>query len=297
MSLVGFIGLGNMGGHMARNLLKNGIKVIAYDTDAKRVDYVKSHGGQAAGSPAEIAAATKEFVTMLPTGAHVVSVLTGPKGVHETIQPGSLCIDSSTIDQSTSIMLAEWATKKQSFFLDAPVSGGVVGAEKATLTFMVGGDAKAFERAKKYFDFMGKNAVHCGKPGNGLAAKICNNMLLITTMISVAETMNLGIKMGLDAKQLASIINTSTGRCWSSDTYNPVPGVMEDVPSAKGYAGGFNIQLVAKDLGLAQNASTDLGAPTPLGSLAHQFYRLLANHPEYKEKDFAAIYKYFKESV
>uniref|UniRef100_A0A1I7ZIL9 3-hydroxyisobutyrate dehydrogenase n=1 Tax=Steinernema glaseri TaxID=37863 RepID=A0A1I7ZIL9_9BILA len=301
-SLVGFIGLGNMGSHMARNLIKNGVKLVVYDVDAVRVAELKSDGADVAQHPADVAVASKTIVTMLPSSPHVRAVYgTTPvgsdTGLLAKMQPGTLCMDSSTIDQSASIEVAAAVAKKQSSYVDAPVSGGVVGAQNATLTFMVGGDDASFKAASKYLDMMGKNTVHCGKVGSGQAAKICNNMLLGIEMIGVAETMNLGMRMGLDPKLLASIINTSSGRCWSSDTYNPVPGVIEGIPPSKGYAGGFGSALMAKDLGLAQNASTDVRAPTPLGSLAHQIYRLLATNPQYKNLDFGVVYQFLKEQM
>uniref|UniRef100_A0A8R1DXB5 3-hydroxyisobutyrate dehydrogenase n=1 Tax=Caenorhabditis japonica TaxID=281687 RepID=A0A8R1DXB5_CAEJA len=172
----------------------------------------------------------------------------------------------------------------------------MLGAQNATLTFMVGaGNDKTFSRAESLLSLMGKNIVNLGAVGNGQAAKICNNMLLGIQMIAVAETMNLGLSMGLDAKALAGIINTSSGRCWSSDTYNPVPGVIEGIPSGKEYAGGFGTQLMAKDLSLAQNASTNTQAPTPMGSLAHQLYRILARDPNYQTKDFGVVYQFLKK--
>ncbi|KAK0415748.1 hypothetical protein QR680_012099 [Steinernema hermaphroditum] len=301
-SLVGFIGLGNMGAHMARNLIKNGVKLVVFDVNAARVAELKSDGADVAHHPADVAAATKTIVTMLPSSPHVRAVYgTTPEGADSGLlarmQPGTLCMDSSTIDQSASIEIAAAVQKKQSSFVDAPVSGGVVGAQNATLTFMVGGDDASFKAASKHLKMMGNNIVHCGKVGNGQAAKICNNMLLGIHMIGVAETMNLGMRMGLDSKQLASIINTSSGRCWASDSYNPVPGVIEGIPPSKGYAGGFGSALMAKDLGLAQNASTEVHAPTPMGSLAHQIYRLLASNPQYKNLDFGVVYQFLKEQV
>ncbi|PAV65702.1 hypothetical protein WR25_17219, partial [Diploscapter pachys] len=296
MSLIGFIGLGNMGAHMARNLARNGHKLIVYDVNSAVVDQFKSEGAQVAKYPADVAAATTNIITMLPSSPHVREVYNSDKGLLKTMQANTLCMDSSTIDQNVSVEISNLCAEKKSRYVDAPVSGGVTGAQNATLTFMVGsgGCDKTFDRAKQILQLMGKNIVNCGQVGNGQAAKICNNMLLGIEMIGVAETMNLGIKMGLDAKQLASIINTSSGRCWSSDTYNPVPGVIEGIPSCRDYQGGFGSALMAKDLSLAQNASTLQQAPTPLGSMAHQIYRILANHPDYAGKDFGIIYKFLK---
>lgn len=294
MSSVGFIGLGNMGAHMARNLIRKGCRLVAFDLDGNRLAELKAFGAEAAKDPADVAAQCSELITMLPSSPHVRSVFTGSNGILQTMRPGTLCIDSSTIDQSASIGVAKEVERKGGQYVDAPVSGGVVGAQNATLTFMVGGDTSSFQKAQRLLQHMGKNIVHCGKVGNGQAAKICNNMLLGIQMIGVAETMNLGLKMGLEAKQLASIINTSSGRCWSSDTYNPVPGVIEGIPPSNRYAGGFGCPLMAKDLGLAQNASTEVQAPTPLGSLAHQIYRLLAKSPEFAGLDFASVYLFLQ---
>uniref|UniRef100_A0AC34F9L8 3-hydroxyisobutyrate dehydrogenase n=1 Tax=Panagrolaimus sp. ES5 TaxID=591445 RepID=A0AC34F9L8_9BILA len=296
MTTVGFIGLGQMGNHMARNLLKNSFKVIAYDVDPKRQAELKSDGAEIVKYPADVAAATKNLITMLPNSSCVNSVFTDSKGILETISPGTLCIDSSTIEQSASIDISKLCEEKQASYIDAPVSGGVTGAQNATLTFMVGGEKDNYERAMPFLEKMGKNIVYCGGVGNGQAVKICNNMLLGIQMIGVSEAMNLGVKMGLDPKLLASIINTSSGRCWSSDTYNPVPNVIEGVPSCRDYAGGFGSQLMAKDLGLAQTASTQCKAPTPLGSLAHQMYQILASHPDFKDKDFGVVYKFLSKT-
>uniref|UniRef100_A0AC34QAH1 3-hydroxyisobutyrate dehydrogenase n=1 Tax=Panagrolaimus sp. JU765 TaxID=591449 RepID=A0AC34QAH1_9BILA len=296
MATVGFIGLGQMGNHMARNLLKKSFRVIAFDVDPKRQAELKSDGAEIVKYPADVAAATKQLVTMLPNSAIVRSVFKDSKGILETITPGTLCIDSSTIDQIASVEIAKLTAEKGASYIDAPVSGGVGGAQAGTLTFMVGGPQKDFDRAKPLLQNMGKSVVHCGDVGTGQAAKICNNMLLGIEMIGVAEAMNLGVKMGLDPKLLAGIINTSSGRCWSSDTYNPVPHVIEGIPSCKNYEGGFGASLMAKDLGLAQTASTETKAPTPLGSLAHQIYRLLAKHPDYKNKDFGVVYQFLKDN-
>jgi 3-hydroxyisobutyrate dehydrogenase len=171
----------------------------------------------------------------------------------------------------------------------------VTAAEKGILTFMVGANSKSdFDQVKPYLECMGKNVVHAGPVGSGLAAKICNNMLLGISMIGVAETMNLGIKLGLDKKVLAGIINTSSGRCWSSDLYNPVPGVIDGIPPSKDYEGGFGTALMTKDLSLAQNASIETQTPTPMGGMAYNLYKLLCING-YSKKDFAVVYKYFEQ--
>ncbi|KAH0627362.1 hypothetical protein JD844_002968 [Phrynosoma platyrhinos] len=171
---------------------------------------------------------------------------------------------------------------------------GVGAARAGNLTFMVGGVEQEFDAAKELLTCMGSNVVYCGEVGTGQAAKICNNMLLAISMIGTAETMNLGIRLGLDPKLLAKILNMSSGRCWSSDTYNPVPGVMEGVPSANNYQGGFGTTLMAKDLGLAQISATNTKTPVPLGSLAHQVYRIMCAKG-YAQKDFSSVFQFLRE--
>ncbi|KAL3116079.1 hypothetical protein niasHT_007379 [Heterodera trifolii] len=295
MQRIGFIGLGNMGGHMARNLLSRGAQLVVYDVDQSKLETIQSERGPSAlkiaKNPAEVASDCNEIVTMLPTSSHVRSVFVDKFGILDTLRQGSLCIDCSTIDQSASIFIAECVADKGSTFVDAPVSGGVLGARDGTLTFMVGGNDEAFQRARPILEMMGKKNVHCGKVGSGQATKICNNMLLSVQMVALAEALNLGVKMGLDPKVLTSVINSSSGRCWSSDTYNPCPGVLPNTPASSNYEGGFGCKLMAKDLGLAQNSSTQFKVPTPMGSLAHQIYLLLSAQPKFANKDFTVVYK------
>ncbi|CAD5217719.1 unnamed protein product [Bursaphelenchus okinawaensis] len=293
---VGFIGLGNMGAFMARNLVKSGRQLIVYDVNKSVADQFKNEGVAVAKTPAEVAAESAAIFTMLPNSSHVEEVFGAKDGIFKTIKSSTLCVDCSTINPLVAKDLALKVRDTGSDFLDAPVSGGVTGAQNATLTFMIGGSESAYQKALPYFEQMGKNAVHCGDVGTGQATKICNNMLLGIQMIGVAEAMNLGEKLGLDPKMLTSIVNTSSGRCWSTDSYNPVPGVMENVPASRNYAGGFGNKLIAKDLGLAQNASTEVGVPTPLGSLAHQIYRVLANNNEFGDKDFGSVYQFLRKT-
>ncbi|KAK7495698.1 hypothetical protein BaRGS_00013145 [Batillaria attramentaria] len=295
-STVGFVGLGNMGGHMARNLIKKGHSLIVYDNVPASVEALKADGATVAASPKEVASQTNLIVSMLPASQHVLEVYTGSSGILSSVQKGSLLIDSSTIDPSVSQQMAEESSKAGATFVDAPVSGGVNAARDAGLTFMVGGPEDAFAKAKEVLDKMGKNVVHCGPVGTGQAAKICNNMLLAISMIGTSETMNLGMKLGLDPKLLAKILNMSSGRCWSSEVYNPVPGVLEGVPSSNDYKGGFGTALMTKDLGLAQNAATATKAPTPLGSLAHQIYRIMTNSG-YAGKDFSSAFQFLQEQA
>lgn len=261
----------------------------------KSMDVLKAQGAQTVGSPAEVASASDYLITMVPAGKNVLELYTGPKGILQGVQSKTLCIDSSTVEPSLSREVYDLCKAKKVQFLDAPVSGGVLGAENATLTFMVGGDKDAFEKCVPILKCMGKNIVHCGASGNGEAAKICNNMLLAITMIGTCETLNLGQRLGLDAKLLSDIINTSTGRNWSCEVYNPVPGVLPNSIASKNYEKGFQATLMTKDLGLAQTVATSTTSPIPLGSICHQIYRIMLTKPEYQTKDFGAVYKFFQE--
>ncbi|KAJ7322439.1 hypothetical protein JRQ81_018726 [Phrynocephalus forsythii] len=291
---VGFVGLGNMGTPMAKNLVKHGYPVIAHDVFPEACKEFQELGTQVTDSPADVAEKADRIITMLPSNPNVIEVYTGPSGILKKVKKGSLLIDSSTIDPAVSKELAKEAEKMGAVFMDAPVSGGVGAARAGNLTFMVGGVEQEFDAAKELLTCMGSNVVYCGEVGTGQAAKICNNMLLAISMIGTAETMNLGIRLGLDPKLLAKILNMSSGRCWSSDTYNPVPGVMEGVPSGNNYQGGFGTTLMAKDLGLAQISATNTKTPVPLGSLAHQIYRIMCAKG-YAQKDFSAVFQFLRE--
>ncbi|XP_016336304.1 3-hydroxyisobutyrate dehydrogenase, mitochondrial-like [Sinocyclocheilus anshuiensis] len=285
---VGFIGLGNMGNPMAKNLMKHGYPVIASDVFPESCKELRELGAQILDSPADVADKADRIVTMLPSSPNVIDVYTGPNGILKRVKKGSLLIDSSTIDPAVSKEMAVAAEKLGAVFMDAPVSGGVGAATSGKLTFMVGGPEEEFNAAKELLSCMGANVVYCGQVGTGQAAKICNNMLLAIGMIGTAETMNLGIRLGLDPKLLAKILNMSSGRCWSSDTYNPVPGVMEGVPSANNYQGGFGTTLMAKDI------PTQSKTPVPLGSLAHQIYRMMCARG-YASKDFSSVFQFLRE--
>jgi len=293
-SRVGFIGLGNMGGHMATNLINKGHKVVVYDVFPEAMAKLGDLGAQTASSPAEVGEKSDTIVSMLPNNQHVMDVYTGENGVLKTVKSGTLIIDSSTIDPSVAKAVSALAESKGSVFMDAPVSGGVIAAKAGTLTFMVGGPEKEFASTKSVLSNMGKNIVYCGTVGSGQAAKICNNMLLAISMIGTAEAMNLGVRLGLEPKLLSGIINTSSGRCWSSEIYNPVPGVLENVPSSNNYQGGFGTALMAKDLGLAQNSATRSNSAIPLGALAHQLYRIMTVRG-FANKDFSSVYQFLQE--
>lgn len=291
-SKVGFIGLGNMGGHMAHNLLKAGKEVVVFDISAPAVDAAVGRGAEAASAPADISAQCGTVITMLPSNPHVEGTyLDAETGLLQAAEPGTLFIDSSTIDPAVSRKVADAALGVSCGLVDAPVSGGVGGAEAGTLTFMVGGDQEHFDRAQDVLQIMGQNIVHCGGVGTGEAAKLCNNLVLGISMAGVCEAMALGQELGIDTKVLAGIMNTSTARCWSSDTYNPCPGVMDGVPASRGYEGGFGSALMQKDLGLALDASRSTGVPSPMGATAHQLYSLMSAHGAGK-KDFGALFEF-----
>ena len=271
---IAFIGLGNMGGPMARNLLKAGHSLVVFDVVANHVDAMTRAGATAART-AKLAASQGELViTMLPSSPHVKSVYLAEDGVLAGVAREIPLIDSSTIDPHSAREVAAAAAAHGNPMADAPVSGGTGGAEGGTLTFMVGASEALFQRVRPVLAVMGKNIVHCGEAGTGQVAKICNNMLLGISMIGVAEAMNLGAALGIDPKVLAGIINTSSGRCWSSDTYNPFPGVMPNVPAARGYTGGFGTDLMLKDLGLATDAAKQAKQSVVMGATAQQLYQL-----------------------
>lgn len=288
---VGFVGIGNMGVRMANNLIKKGRKLKVYDVSKAAAQSVT--GAHVCSTPQEAATDVDLVITMLPEGATVKNVLTANDGILKGINKNSLLIDSSTIDPLDAQELHRIAKEAGIKFLDTPVSGGVTGAEAGTLTFMIGGDQEVAKKVEPYLMQMGGRIMHCGGPGAGQIAKLCNNLILGISMIGIAEGMNLGAKMGLDLKTLANVVNTSTGRCWSSDTYNPVPGLMPNVPSSNNYEGGFQTKLIAKDLALAQNVAVSCGAPIPLGSAAHQMFRTMAAYG-YGNKDFSAVYKFLQ---
>ncbi|KAL6053216.1 3-hydroxyisobutyrate dehydrogenase [Balamuthia mandrillaris] len=299
---VGFIGLGNMGAHMARNLVKAGYPVVVFDVSSdntnrflESANAAKPGHSTAASSPKEVASRSSHIVTMLPSSPHVEEVYCSPEnGILAAAKQDSLLIDASTIEPAVARKISARAAEQNIHMIDAPVSGGVVGAEAATLTFMVGGELEAFNKATELLSLMGKNIVHCGGPGNGQAAKLCNNLVLAISMIGVAEGMNLGVQLGLDPKVLAGIFNTSSARCWSSDTYNPVPGIKEGVPSSRNYEGGFGVDLMSKDLNLAINAAHSIKASVPLTGAALQLYNLISSKGAGR-KDFSVVYKFLHD--
>ena len=286
---IGFIGLGHMGSPMCRNLLKQGHSVKAYDVVPDLLKRLAAEKGvEAATSAQDAARGVEALITMLPSSPHVRSVYQGELGVLAAVAPGTLLVDCSTIDPLTARDVAMDARAKGCGMVDAPVSGGVGGAEAATLTFMVGGEAKDFEAAKALLQAMGKNIVHCGASGNGQVAKICNNLMLAVEMIATSEATTLAARLGMDPKVFASIVNTSSGRCWSSDTYNPYPGVLDNVPAARGYSGGFGSDLMLKDLGLVADAARAAKHPVLIGAIARELYQKHSAEG-HGAKDFSSI--------
>lgn len=270
---IGFVGLGNMGNPMCRNLLKHGHKLRVYDVVPELLKKLVDLGCEPASSAGDAARGVGLVITMLPSSPHVRSAYTNEFGILPAVKAGTPLIDCSTIDPLTARDVAMDAKAKGCAMVDAPVSGGVGGAEAGTLTFMVGGDARDFEGAKPVLQAMGKNIVHCGGPGNGQVAKICNNMMLAIEMIATSEGMTLAASLGMDPKVFAGIVNTSSGRCWSSDTYNPYPGVLDNVPASRGYSGGFGSDLMLKDLTLVTEAARSAKQPVLLGAIAQQIYQ------------------------
>jgi len=270
MATIAFIGLGNMGGPMAANLVKAGHKVVAFDLVEASRNQARSDGAVIAESAPAAVKSAEVVVTMLPAGRHVLSVW---GEVVPAMSKGALIIDCSTIDVESAKQAHVLAAKHGVASVDAPVSGGTGGAKAATLTFMCGGDDKAFAAAKPVLEKMGKKIVHCGGAGAGQAAKICNNMILGISMIAVGEAFTLAEKLGLSHQALFDVASTSSGQCWSLTSYCPVPGPVPASPANNDYKPGFASALMLKDLTLAQDAATATGAATPLGKHAQEIYK------------------------
>jgi 3-hydroxyisobutyrate dehydrogenase len=293
MARIGFIGLGNMGLPMAQNLLKAGHSVVGLDVSKGQVDKLAAAGGTGASTAKQAASDTDFVITMLPAGTQVRDVYLGNDGVIAAAGSGTLLIDSSTIDVETARAVSTAAEGRELEMLDAPVSGGVGGAQAATLTFMVGGPISAFERAKPILETMGKTIVHAGGPGNGQAAKICNNMVLGVSMIAVSEAFVLAEKLGLDAQKLFDISSKSSGQCWSMTNYCPAPGLVPTSPANRDYQAGFTAAMMLKDLKLAQDAAKAAGATTLLGADAAKIYERYVASGE-AGRDFSGIIRFIR---
>ena len=293
MARIGFIGLGNMGLPMALNLLKAGHQVEGFDLNGAAVEKLVASGGTNAGYVKVAATRADIVISMLPAGQHVREVYLGDDGIVVNANPGTLLIDCSTIDVESARAVAAAAEARGLFMIDAPVSGGVGGAQGGTLTFMVGGSEAAFLRGRSVLEAMGKTIVHAGGPGNGQAAKICNNMILGISMIAVSEAFVLAEKLGLDHQKLFDISSKSSGQCWSLTNYCPVPGPVPASPANRDYQAGFTAAMMLKDLKLAQDAARSAGASTPLGAEAAALYGLYASHGE-SARDFSGIIQFLR---
>lgn len=294
MAKVAFIGLGNMGGPMAINLVKAGHAVTAFDLSAAALAQVKAEGAAVAATAAEAVTGAEFVISMLPAGKHVLGLYLGEHGIAGNISKDALVIDCSTIDADSARKVGVGLSAQGIAFIDAPVSGGVGGAKAGTLTFIVGGDAAHFERAGAVLGNMGKNLFHAGDVGAGQVAKICNNMLLSILMVGTSEALQMGVDNGLDPKVLSDIMLKSSGRNWTLELYNPCPDVMPNVPSSNGYQGGFMVDLMAKDLGLALEAAMQSNSSTPMGALARSLY--VAHQRAGNGKlDFSSIFKLFEK--
>jgi 3-hydroxyisobutyrate dehydrogenase len=294
MVTIGFIGLGNMGLPMAQNLLRAGHRVQGFDVSKAQMDALAAAGGAAVTNAGAAASGAEVVITMLPAGQQVREVYLARDGVLAAAGPGTLLIDSSTIDVDTARMVAAAAAQRGLAMLDAPVSGGVGGAQAGTLTFMVGGDTAAFDCAKPILEQMGHTIVHAGGPGNGQAAKICNNMILGVSMIAVSEAFVLAEKLGLDAQKLFEISSKSSGQCWSLTTYCPVPGPVPTSPANRDYKAGFTAAMMLKDLNLAQDAAASAGANTPLGANAADIYSRYVASGE-GARDFSGVIGFIRQ--
>jgi len=287
---VAVVGLGNMGGPMAANLLKAGHEVTGFDLVAASCEAAKAEGVAIAASAVEAVKDADVVITMLPAGKHVLAVWTE---IVPAVKAGALLIDCSTIDVESARKSHALAAARKLPSIDAPVSGGVGGAQGATLTFMAGGSAEAFAAAKPVLEAMGKRIVHCGDAGAGQAAKICNNMILGISMIGVSEAFALAEKLGLSHQALFDVASTSSGQCWSITSYCPVPGPVPASPANNGYRPGFSAALMLKDLKLSQEAASAAGAATPLGAHAEQIYATF-NAEGHDGDDFSGIINHLR---
>jgi len=291
MASIAFIGLGNMGGPMTANLVKAGHKVVVFDLVAALRDQAKADGAAIAESSVAAVKGAEAVITMLPAGKHVLSVW---NDVVPSMTKGALIIDCSTIDVESAKAAHALAAKHGMASVDAPVSGGTGGAKGATLTFMCGGDDKAFAAAKPVLEKMGKKIVHCGGAGAGQGVKICNNMILAISMIGVSEGFSLAEKLGLSHQALFDVVSTSSGQCWALTSYCPVPGPVPTSPANNDYKPGFAAALMVKDLTLAQDAAKATGAATPLGKHAQEIYKAF-DATGHGGVDFSGVIQHIRE--
>jgi 3-hydroxyisobutyrate dehydrogenase len=292
MTTIGFIGLGNMGGPMAANLVKAGHAVTGYDLNPAALDALAKAGGKIASSAADAVRGASVVITMLPAGEHVRDVYLHQGGlIAATAAEQPLLIDCSTIDVDSARGVTAAAETAGLAMLDAPVSGGTAGAQNGTLTFMVGGTEEAFTRGKPVLEAMGKNIFHAGGPGAGQAVKICNNMMLAINMVGVSEGFLLAQKLGLDWDRLYQICTTATANSWALSNYCPAPGPVPSAPSNRDYAPGFAAALMVKDVKLSQAAAEAAGSPTPLAAQALSFYQQVVDGGD-GGKDFSVVFRW-----
>ena len=294
MTQIAFIGLGNMGGPMALNLVKAGYALTVFDLAQAAIQTLTSAGGKAAASAHEAVANADVVITMLPASQHVEKLYLGEQGLLSRIKQGALIIDCSTISPDSARKVANAASEHQLRMIDAPVSGGTGGAVAGTLTFIVGGQVEDLDAARPLLEKMGKNIFHAGQAGAGQVAKICNNMLLGILMAGTSEALALGAANGLDPAVLSDIISRSSGRNWATELYNPWPGVMDNAPAAKGYAGGFGVDLMLKDLGLAAESALTTRSATPMGEMARNLYALHSQQG-HGALDFSSIVNMYRK--
>ena len=288
---IGFIGTGNMGSPMALNLINAGYSVVSFDRSDKALESIKAVNGVIASSLQELAMTAETVITMLPTGDDVRKVYENEDGVIGSVADNTLLIDCSTIDVENAQIVAKKASVRGLQMVDAPVSGGVTGAEAGTLTFMVGGSSEALERSRPLLATMGQNIVHAGKSGSGQAAKLCNNMMLGISMIATSEAFTLGQKLGLDPKTLFKIISTASGSCWAMQNHLPIPGIVKNSASNADFKAGFAVAMMAKDLRLAELAARSVDASTPLGDKAADLYTSFEKTGN-QNLDYSAIIKH-----
>jgi len=296
MTNITFIGLGNMGLPMAKNLIKAGYLVYGFDLSNEQMSQFLSAGGKKTESIPDALKVSDKVITMLPSGKHVQSIYLGEDGIIKNASEDLLLIDSSTIDVETSREVEKIARESSLRMLDAPVSGGVTGAEAGTLTFMVGGNSSAFNDAKEILNIMGGNVIHAGQAGNGQVAKIANNMLLAISMIGTSEAFNLAKNLGLDPSTFFDIASTASGQCWSMTSYCPVPGPVPTSPANNDYKAGFSAALMLKDLRLSQEASSFSKSRTPLGKKATAIYEEMEENGN-DDLDFSGVIKLLNKEI
>jgi 3-hydroxyisobutyrate dehydrogenase len=292
---IGFIGTGTMGQPMLNNLITKGFGVAAYDIVPAALDAAVKLGAAACGSAADAAKQADHVVTVLPSSSHVEAVYLGARGVLDGVAKGRLCVDMSTIEPAVSQRVAERLRERGIRFIDAPVSGGVVGAEKGTLAIMVGGDARDLDEARPALAAMGANIIHVGAVGSGEAAKLCNNLIAGVAAVAVSEAFRIAEGFGVDPKILTDVISKSSGNTWVMQQAHPVPGLVPRAASSRDYAPGFMTDLMAKDLGLAVNAARELRVPAVVAAAAQQVLRLASSHG-LGRKDFTSVFTFLKQS-